>query len=138
MGRAGIAVVFSAAIALLAVARAEEFTWHLPRGFAPPTVPADNPMSSAKVALGARLFADTRLSVTGKHSCQSCHEPSRAFTDGHSQSTGATGSRVPLNAPTLLNVAYQPSLGWLDPAVRTLEEQMRGPLFNAHPIELGL
>jgi cytochrome c peroxidase len=45
---------------------------------------------------------------------------------------------LPLNAPTLLNVAYNPSLGWNDPAVRTLEQQMKGPLFNEHPRELGL
>ena len=43
-----------------------------------------------------------------------------------------------MNAPTLLNAAYSPSLGWNDAGVRTLEQQMRGPLFNQHPPELGL
>lgn len=117
---------------------ADDYDWRLPPGFVPPAVPADNPMSETKVALGAMLFADTRLSVTGLHSCQSCHEPGRAFTDGFGQSNGATGQRLPLNAPTLLNAAYQPSFGWRDAAVRTLEQQMRGPMFNTHPVELGL
>ena len=44
------------------------YAWQLPRGFPEPAVPADNPMSAAKVALGARLFADPRLSVTGEYS----------------------------------------------------------------------
>ncbi len=127
-------------LALAAVARAgdPEFRWNLPVGFPEPAVPADNPMNVAKVELGAILFADPRLSVTGEHSCQSCHSPARAFTDGLPRSRGATGDVLPLNAPTLFNVAYNASLGWRDANVRTLEQQMRGPLFNEHPRELGL
>ena len=45
---------------------ASPYDWHLPRGFPEPAVPADNPMSEAKVALGRRLFFETRLSVTGR------------------------------------------------------------------------
>ena len=125
---------------LAAAAHAGEpaYQWRLPRGFPEPAVPADNPMSAAKVALGARLFADTRLSVTGRHSCASCHDPARAFTDGLARSRGATGAALPLNAPTLINAAYNASLGWHDAGVTTLERQMRGPLFNEHPPELGL
>ena len=136
--RAGIALAAGLLLAAFARAGVDEFRWQLPVGFPEPAVPADNPMSAAKVALGAMLFADPRLSITGNHSCQSCHSPARAFTDGLPRSLGATGETLPLNAPTLLNVAYNASLGWRDPAVRTLEQQMRGPLFNAHPIELGL
>src|SRR5262245_43723491 len=97
------------ATAVVARAGVEEFRWKLPAGFPEPAVPADNPMSTAKVELGAMLFADPRLSITGKHSCQSCHAPSRAFTDGLPRSQGATGETLPLNAPTLLNVAYNAS-----------------------------
>jgi cytochrome c peroxidase len=116
----------------------QAFVWTLPPGFPEPAVPADNPMSGAKVALGAELFRDPRLSVTGRYSCQSCHAPERAFTDGLALSRGATGATIPLNAPTLLNVAYSPALGWRAPGTATLEAQMRGPLFNEHPPELGL
>jgi cytochrome c peroxidase len=126
------------ALALVAGARADDYEWRLPRGLPEPAVPADNPMNEAKVALGAELFADTRLSASGRHSCASCHSPALAFTDGLARSGGVDGDVLPLNAPTLLNVAYQPSLGWNDPAVRTLERQMDGPLFNTHPRELGL
>lgn len=130
---AGLILASSAAQGLAA-----DYSWHLPPGFPRPAVPADNPMSDAKVALGRVLFADTRLSVSGRHSCQSCHDPVRAFTDGLSRSRGAQGDELPLNAPTLLNVAYNVSYGWRDPDVRSLEQQMLGPLFNEHPRELGL
>jgi cytochrome c peroxidase len=116
----------------------DEYRWQLPAGFPEPAVPADNPMSDAKVSLGRSLFADTRLSINGRHSCESCHDPARAFTDGLARSRGAQGDELPLNAPTLVNVAYNVSYGWRDSGVRTLEQQMRGPLFNEHPRELGL
>jgi cytochrome c peroxidase len=130
----------AAGILLAAFARAgtSDYRWQLPAGFPEPAVPADNPMNEAKVALGAMLFSDTRLSVTHEHSCASCHSPARAFTDGLPRSRGATGEILALNAPTLFNVAYNSSLGWRDANVRTLEQQMRGPLFNEHPAELGL
>ena len=121
-----------------ALADGDAYAWNLPSGFPVPAVPADNPMSESKVALGARLFADTRLSSTGRHSCASCHDPARAFTDGRPRSVGATGMALPLNAPTLINAAYNASLGWRDSGVSTFEQQMRGPLFNEHPPELGL
>lgn len=126
------------AFAMTTPARAADFRWQLPPGFAPPLVPADNPMSEAKVSLGRALFADSRLSISGRHSCQSCHDPARAFTDGQARSRGALDELLPVNAPTLLNVAYNASFGWRDAGVRTLEAQMRGPLFNQHPRELGL
>jgi len=135
---AGALLLGAVAGAFAASAAPAGYAWKLPRGFPEPAVPADNPMNDAKVALGARLFAETRLSVTGRHSCQSCHAPERRFTDGLARSRGATGEELPLNAPTLLNAAYSPSLGWRDSGVRTLEQQMRGPLFNRHPPELGL
>ena len=130
------AVLGVAAMSLSAPVPAAEYAWQLPRGFPEPAVPADNPMSAAKVELGARLFADPRLSVTGKYSCRNCHEPALGFTDGLARSRGATGEMLELNAPTLLNAAYQASFGWNDAGIRTLEQQMRGPLF--HPQELGL
>jgi cytochrome c peroxidase len=103
-----------------------------------PAVPADNPMSQAKVALGAALFFDTRLSVTGRYSCASCHEPARAFSDGRRVAQGATGQALAHNALALVNVAYNVSFGWSRREPRTLEAQMLEPMLNEHPVELGL
>jgi cytochrome c peroxidase len=114
------------------------YEWDLPRGFPVPAVPADNPMSAAKVALGRRLFFEPRLSVTGQYSCASCHQPERAFTDGRRVAIGATGQQTPTNAMSLTNVAYNVSFGWSAPDVRSLEEQMRRPMLNDHPVEMGV
>jgi cytochrome c peroxidase len=121
-----------------AAAFAGDWTWSLPPGFPVPVVPADNPMSAAKVDLGRRLFFEPRLSVTGRHSCASCHDPALAFTDGRAVAEGALGDRLPRAAMPLANVAYSPALGWADPAITTLEQQMLTPMFGEHPVELGL
>jgi cytochrome c peroxidase len=113
------------------------YQWQLPPGFPPPLVPADNPMSDAKVALGKRLFYETRLSSTGTYACASCHRAELAFTDGRAHAVGATGEPVRRAAMSLANVAYSPSFTWGDPRVHTLEAQMRTPLFNRHPLEMG-
>lgn len=114
------------------------YEWRLPPGFPRPPVPADNPMSAAKVELGRRLFHETRLSSTGRYACDTCHRPELAFTDGRSQALGATGEQVRHGAMSLANVAYNPSFTWSDPGVLSLESQMRRPLFNEHPVEMGL
>lgn len=119
-------------------AKAAPYRWQLPRGFPTPAVPADNPMSEAKVALGRRLFFEPRLSVTGRSSCASCHDPARSFSDGRPVAVGATGEALPHNALALVNVAYNISFGWTKRAVRSLEAQMLEPLLNQHPVELGV
>jgi cytochrome c peroxidase len=119
-------------------AQAPAYEWHLPPGFPPPAVPADNPMSAVKVELGRRLFFDPRLSSTGGYSCASCHRPELAFTDGRPHALGATGQAVRRAAMSLTNVAYNPAFTWANPQVRSLEAQMRQPLFGQHPLEMGL
>jgi cytochrome c peroxidase len=115
-----------------------DWQWHLPRGFPIPAVPADNPMSDAKVALGRRLFFETRLSVTRTYSCASCHDPARSFTDNRAIAQGATGQPTANSAMALVNIAYNLSYGWSKPNVQSLEAQMLEPLLNEHPIELGV
>jgi len=95
-------------------------------------------MSESKVALGERLFFDTRLSLNGRYSCASCHDPARSFSDGRTVAIGATGAALPHNAMALVNVAYNVSFGWARPRVTSLETQMLQPLLNQHPIELGV
>ncbi len=80
-------------------------------------------ISPEKIALGKILFADVTLSGDGTRSCQSCHQPGKAFTDGLVKNTNI-GSKKLLarNTPTLLNAALQPSQ-FYDLRVRTLEDQ---------------
>jgi cytochrome c peroxidase len=95
-------------------------------------------MSDAKVALGRRLFFETRLSVTHAYSCASCHDPAGAFTDGRAIALGATGQPTTNGAMSLANVGYNISFGWAKPQVGSLEAQMLEPLLNEHPVEMGL
>lgn len=112
--------------------------WRLPPWVPPPAVPADNPMTAAKVELGRHLFHDPRLSRDGTMSCASCHDPARAFTDGKPVSRGVTGELGSRSAMSLANVAYLPVLTWQNPQLTSLEVQALIPLFGEHPVEMGL
>ena len=116
----------------------QQFAWDLPPGFAPPMVPADNPMSAEKVELGRYLFYDTRLSANGTQSCGTCHIQSLAFTDGKARSVGSTGEQHPRGSMSLVNVAYAAALTWGNRTQTKLEEQALVPMYGEHPIELGL
>src|SRR5258708_12025787 len=74
------------------------YEWRLPPGFPHPAVPADNPMSSAKVELGRRLFHETHLSSTGRYACATCHRPQPAFTAATPRALGATAEPLNHNA----------------------------------------
>jgi len=95
-------------------------------------------MNVAKVELGRRLFYDTRLSGNGTYACASCHEQRLAFTDGRAHALGATGAEHPRSAMGLSNIAFNLTFGWADPLLRSPEAQAAVPMFNEHPIELGL
>jgi cytochrome c peroxidase len=115
-----------------------DYTWRLPKGFRKPKVPADNPISKAKVELGRRLFFDKRLSVNSTYACASCHEPARAFTDARAFSPGATGELTPRSSMGLANIGYAVNFTWANNIVPTLEAQALVPIFGERPIELGL
>lgn len=121
-----------------AAAPSAPYAWALPPGFPQPFVPADNPMSAAKVRLGRHLFFDPRLSGNGTQSCASCHQPARAFTDGRARALGSTGDEHPRASMSLANVAYAATLTWASRRLTRLEDQATVPMFNRHPVELGL
>jgi cytochrome c peroxidase len=122
----------------LAIAAEPDYQWNLPKGFPKPYVPADNPMSAAKVELGLYLFYDARMSVNGKQSCAGCHKQELAFTDGRPVGVGATGESHSRGAMSLVNVAWSGALTWSNPEMRSLEKQALAPMFGEHPVELGL
>jgi cytochrome c peroxidase len=92
-----------------------------PLGASP--APADNPDTPAKVALGAQLFYDPRLSSTGAMSCEGCHYRALGWTDTLRLSTRATGVVNTRHTPTLYNVGHQTSWYW-DGRATTLEGQI--------------
>jgi cytochrome c peroxidase len=98
-------------------------------------VPAANPLNAAKVALGKRLFFDTRLSVDEWLSCSTCHDPDHGFSEGRKLSVGVFGQRGKRHAPTLLGRGAGKSQFW-DGRAATLEEQVLQPIVN--PEEMGM
>ena len=127
-----------AVFAVAGIAADDTYTWNLPKGFPKPHVPADNPMTPAKVELGRYLFYDTRMSVNGKTSCATCHKQELAFTDGRPVAVGTTGESHPRGAMSLINIAYSATLTWNNPDMKVLEEQAFVPMMGEHPVELGL
>jgi cytochrome c peroxidase len=98
-------------------------------------VPVSNPLSASKVALGKRLFFDTRLSVDEWLSCASCHDPAHAFSEARRLSVGVSGQRGKRHAPTLLGRGLGESQFW-DGRSATLEEQVLQPILS--PEEMGM
>ncbi|MFW6010859.1 MAG: cytochrome-c peroxidase, partial [Gemmatimonadota bacterium] len=98
-------------------------------------VPADNPSSPERTALGRRPFFDPVLSRDRTVSCASCHRPEHRFADTLARSRGVGGRRPARNTPSLLNVGYQGYFFW-DGRVTSLEDQVVQPI--AHPDEMGL
>ena len=114
------------------------YDWQLAEKMPLPSVPADNPMSDAKVELGQRLFYDRRLSINQTTSCATCHVQALAFTDGRPRSVGATGEVHPRSSMTLVNSAYASRLTWANSLLDRLEDQALTPMFGDNPIEMGL
>ncbi|WP_420321413.1 cytochrome-c peroxidase [Flagellimonas sp.] len=85
--------------------------------------------SPQQIDLGRYLFFDPSLSGDGSVSCATCHDPKKGFADGRSTSVGIHGKKGKRSAPSLWNVGYLELLFW-DGRVKSLEEQMQGPLYS--------
>jgi cytochrome c peroxidase len=97
-------------------------------------IPAGSPLTPPVVALGEKLFFESRLSGDGTVACATCHDPALAFTDGRPASIGIAGRVGQRNAPTILNALYNKTQFW-DGRVDTLEQQAALPITN--PFEMG-
>lgn len=90
--------------------------------------------TARQIDLGRYLFFDPVLSANGTVACASCHDPDNGFADGRPRSIGLDGSEIARNAPSLWNVGFLGRFFW-DGRARSLEEQLHGPLYDAH--EMG-
>src|ERR1700736_150289 len=105
-----------------------------PGGAIRAAIPAGHPQTPEKIALGQKLFFDGRLSADQTVACSTCHDPTRAFTDGRPVSIGIKGRAAQCNAPTILNALFNKTQFW-DGRVKTLEEQAALPIVNS--VEMG-
>ena len=88
-------------------------------------------ITNEKIVLGKKLFSDPILSGNGIRSCQSCHQPAKAFTDGLVKNTMISSNKtLPRNTPTLINAALQ-AVQFYDLRANTLEDQSLDVVQNA-------
>lgn len=132
LGRAAAGI----ALALLAGGAAEKpaslDVQHWRKVFARPDhapMPPDNATTPEKVALGAKLFEDARLSGDGNVTCASCHQAELSFSDGVERHMGLDGQLLDRRTPPLWNVAWGRSWFW-DGRAASLEAQAVGPIEN--------
>lgn len=97
-------------------------------------LPTTLELNQQKVALGAKLFHDTRLSGDNSISCASCHNLSNGGDDDSITATGVGGVKGPINSPTVLNSGFNFLQFWNGRAT-SLKKQAAGPVHN--PIEMA-
>jgi cytochrome c peroxidase len=84
------------------------------------------------IALGKKLFYETRLSGNSLRSCATCHQPDKYYTDGLSKNkTADSGSFLNRNTPTLLYTSFQSAQFW-DGRAKNLYDQVGIVLTNHH------
>jgi cytochrome c peroxidase len=97
-------------------------------------VPPDNQLTPERIALGRKLYFDTRLSSDGTVACATCHDVSRGFADQRMVAEGVGDQLGERNAPTVANAVLMQTQFW-DGRAATLEDQAKLPIVN--PIEMG-
>ena len=107
----------------------------LPAELTRQAIPADNPQTPEKIALGEKLFFDGRLSADGSVvTAVPVTIPPALSPMASRRSIGVKGRVGQRNAPTILNAFYNKTQFW-DGRVNTLEQQAALPIVN--PIEMG-
>jgi len=98
-------------------------------------IPADNPLTRAKIELGRQLYFDKRLSHDNTISCASCHAPSMGYAQHTKTGVGIRNQKGGRNSPTAANRILSKEQFW-DGRAASLEAQAVGPIAN--PIEMGM
>ena len=97
----------------------------LPADFPQMKIPANNPQSDAKIALGHQLFFDKRLSVDGSRACYSCHMNENGTGGADPIAIGAQDKKLTRHSPMLWNVGYLSRFYW-DGRAESMEAQVKG------------
>jgi cytochrome c peroxidase len=107
-------------------------------GVLPDKMPGSENDTPDLIALGKKLYFETKLSVTGTQSCNTCHDITngKAGVDNKPTSAGAVAGKLGTrNSPTVLNAGFQFVQFW-DGRAKDLKEQAKGPILN--PVEMGI
>jgi len=96
-------------------------------------IPDDNSITQKGFELGRMLFYEKKLSGDNSISCASCHQQSKAFTDGKAFSPGIDGQNGQVSTMSLVNLLWTEKLTW-NGKHESVEEQSVEPIRN--PIEM--
>ncbi|MCA9247014.1 MAG: c-type cytochrome [Planctomycetales bacterium] len=97
-------------------------------------IPADNPLTRAKIELGRQLYFDKRLSSDSTISCADCHHPDEGYARHTQFGEGVGGQTGNRNSPVSYNRILSGAQFW-DGRADSLEAQAVGPIAN--PIEMA-
>ena len=97
-------------------------------------IPADNPLTRAKIELGRQLYFERRLSSDGTVSCADCHHPDEGFARHTQFGVGVDDQTGNRNSPVSYNRILSGPQFW-DGRADSLEAQAVGPIAN--PIEMA-
>ncbi len=99
-----------------------------------PEQPQGDATTPEKIALGAMLYFDPRLSASHAISCASCHSMGLGGADAQPTSIGHHWQHGGRNAPTVFNATFNMAQFW-DGRARNLTDQAGGPMVN--PVEMA-
>ena len=97
-------------LARFASQRADLAVQHVDGILAP--LPSDRPLPDRRVRLGARLFREPRLSSDDRVSCAVCHNLALGGANGQARSSLPGRAAVPVNVPSVFNLAYDFRYSW--------------------------
>ena len=117
------------------IVRGTPYELTIPHGLPDVKIPANNPLTVEKVALGKKLFFDKNLSLDRTISCATCHDPQKGWSNGTPFAEGVNGAVGTRNTPSIINVAFNTTQFW-DGRAKSLEKQALGPILN--PIEMAM
>ncbi len=97
-------------------------------------IPADNPLTLAKIELGRQIYFDKRFSKNSEVSCADCHHPNFGYAKDTQFGVGVAGQTGNRNSPVAYNRILSKEQFW-DGRANSLEAQAVGPIAN--PIEMA-
>jgi cytochrome c peroxidase len=103
----------------------------------PDRMPGSENDTPSRIALGKKLYFETRLSKNESQSCNTCHQvdDGKAGVDNEPTSDGAFGDVGDRNSPTVWNAGFHIAQFW-DGRAADLVEQAKGPVLN--PVEMAM
>ncbi|WP_019832437.1 cytochrome-c peroxidase [Sphingomonas sp. PR090111-T3T-6A] len=94
-------------------------------------LPPQPALDRTRVAIGERLFADPRLSLHGRISCQSCHDVATSGASPWRLDKGDDGSPMQLNTPTVFNSTLNFRFTWTG-RILSAPDMIAASLRNPH------